>query len=92
MTMDSYRGDLLLDGDVMFEGLEFWIEEIRPPSPAKLSEWRGEFEAPHDQRFHWQARYELRLDDGRRGVLLVKKFAPGAEGATCRFTFEKGLK
>jgi hypothetical protein len=81
MTMGTYRGDLILDGKVVREDLEFWIQEIRPQPPAKLSEWRGSFEAPTGEDFDWTATYEVRLDDGRRGKLLVTNI----DGDSCMF-------
>ena len=84
--MDTYRGDLLLDGKVVHPRIEFWIEEIRPPPTP--SEWRGSFEAPTDKDFDWKVAYEIRLDDGRRGKLFVTNF----DGENCVFQMSEGFK
>ncbi len=86
--MDSYRGDLLLDGKVVHPRIKFWIEEIRPRPPARLSEWRGSFEAPTDKDFDWKATYEVRLDDGRRGKLFMTNF----DGENCVFQMAEGFE
>ncbi len=86
--MDTYRGDLLLDGEVVHPRIEFWIEEMRPRPPARLSEWRGSFEAPTDKDFDWKATYEIRLDDGRCGKLFVTTL----DGETSVFQMAEGLK
>ena len=86
--MDTYRGDLLLNGKVVQPRIEFCIEEIRPPPPAKLSEWRGKFAAPDDKDFDWGATYEVRLDDGRRGKLFMTNF----DGETCVFEMVEGFE
>ena len=73
--MDSYRGDLLLDGEVLREGIEFFIEIDRPPG-RKLYTWKGYFEVPKncDADFVNSRQFEIRLSDGRAGVINVSGF------------------
>ncbi len=73
MTIDAFRGDLLLDGEIVHQGIDFWIEVIPATPPAPPYEWCGSFNVGAVEDFDAIPVYDLQLDDGRCGKLLVTR-------------------
>ena len=81
--MEFFHGSLELDGTVICEALEGWVEVVAPP--GRLSSWHGGFRAPataHSDLFSTLSSAEpctLKLDDGRKGQMFINHMSLAGE-------------
>lgn len=83
-------GTIKDDENVILEGVEIWLNVTE--SPSGLRDWRGRLEVPAGSDIENAGNYQLVLDDGRSGKILVKRIEqriPG--GGTVHFVVDGGL-
>jgi hypothetical protein len=74
----QFTGRILIGGTVVLDDLDVTL--IHHGGPG-LQSWSGSFVVPAGQ-FLSPGRYELELDDGRKGTIVVSQVSFGSSQAT----------
>jgi hypothetical protein len=77
--MEYLHGTIRQNGKVLLENIAVWLTVIEPP--LGLKEWRGNFKASPG-KIEINREYELALEDGRSGKILIKNLQISNSGPT----------